>query len=266
MISPHPHDDDMYFGIYLCTSGHCRMTVNDAICNLKAGDAMVKSPLVRITAMQADEHFECTPIFEDDIQAIAPIAATHPNFALEFLRQNKFCSPCTPDEQATLLNKKKQIDHHKARLSTLVVGTPLHTLTRRIIELMEQTTLLEYAGIFLSSHTEPLQCHNDLSTMTRFVFMLFSDHTHHRQVNHYARALCLSPNHFTRLIKRMSGRTPSEWIALVTINQAKKFLRTPDTPIKEVAARLGFPEQFTFRKYFKQHTGLSPSQYRAQHT
>lgn len=242
------------------------MTVNDTICNLKAGDAMVKSPLVRITAMHADEQFQCIPIFEDDIEAVAPIAATNLNFALEFLRQNKFYSPCTTEEQRSLLNIKKQIDHHKARLSTLRVGTSLHTLTRHIIELMEQTTILEYTGIFLSRHTEPIQCHKDLSTMARFVFMLFNDYMHHRQVSHYALALCLSPNHFTRLIKRLSGRTPSEWIALVTINQAKKLLRYPDTPIKEVAAQLGFPEQFTFRKYFKQHTGMSPSQYRAQHT
>lgn len=36
----------------------------------------------------------------------------------------------------------------------------------------------------------------------------------------------------------------------------------PDLQIKEVAERLGFPEQFTFRKYFKTHTGVSPSEYR----
>ncbi|MBO6073593.1 MAG: helix-turn-helix domain-containing protein, partial [Paludibacteraceae bacterium] len=33
---------------------------------------------------------------------------------------------------------------------------------------------------------------------------------------------------------------------------------------KEVAAELGFPEQFTFRKYFKTHTGISPSEFRHQ--
>jgi len=32
--------------------------------------------------------------------------------------------------------------------------------------------------------------------------------------------------------------------------------------VKEVADRLGFPEQFTFRKYFKTHTGISPTEYR----
>jgi AraC-like DNA-binding protein len=31
--------------------------------------------------------------------------------------------------------------------------------------------------------------------------------------------------------------------------------------VKDVAAQLGFPEQFTFRKYFKTHTGMSPTEY-----
>ncbi|MBR7172089.1 MAG: helix-turn-helix transcriptional regulator, partial [Prevotella sp.] len=74
--------------------------------------------------------------------------------------------------------------------------------------------------------------------------------------------LHLSANHFTRIIKKISRRTPSEWIAVVTINHAKKLLRQPETSIKEVAQQLNFPEQFTFRKYFKQHTGMSPSNYR----
>jgi AraC-like DNA-binding protein len=52
-----------------------------------------------------------------------------------------------------------------------------------------------------------------------------------------------------------------EWINMVTINQAKNLLRQPDTQVKDVAAQLGFPEQFTFRKYFKTHTGMSPTEY-----
>jgi AraC-like DNA-binding protein len=31
--------------------------------------------------------------------------------------------------------------------------------------------------------------------------------------------------------------------------------------VKQVADELGFPEQFTFRKYFKSHTGQSPTEY-----
>jgi AraC-like DNA-binding protein len=53
-----------------------------------------------------------------------------------------------------------------------------------------------------------------------------------------------------------------EWINMVTVNQAKSLLRKPGIQIKQVADELGFPEQFTFRKYFKTHTGMSPTEFR----
>ena len=51
-------------------------------------------------------------------------------------------------------------------------------------------------------------------------------------------------------------------VQLFTINQAKHLLMQPGMPVKKVADRLGFTEQLTFRKYFKSHTGISPTDYR----
>ena len=48
----------------------------------------------------------------------------------------------------------------------------------------------------------------------------------------------------------------------MTIIDAKLLLAQSDKSIKEVAAELHFPEQFTFRKFFKTHVGLSPKDYR----
>ena len=55
-----------------------------------------------------------------------------------------------------------------------------------------------------------------------------------------------------------------EWINMVTINQAKNLLRQRNILVKEVADELGFPEQFTFRKYFKVHTGMSPTEFQRE--
>ena len=40
------------------------------------------------------------------------------------------------------------------------------------------------------------------------------------------------------------------------------MLHIPGIQVKDVADSLGFPEQFTFRKYFKTHTGMSPTEFR----
>jgi AraC family transcriptional activator of pobA len=84
-----------------------------------------------------------------------------------------------------------------------------------------------------------------------------------RTVNYYANRANLSKGHFSRIIKNRTGKTPSQWIATVTIVNAKLMLEQSGNSIKEIAAELNFPEQFTFRKYFKQHVGVPPKEYRA---
>ena len=44
--------------------------------------------------------------------------------------------------------------------------------------------------------------------------------------------------------------------------EAKYLLKYSGLSIQEVAYRLSFPNQSFFGKYFKQHTGMSPSTYR----
>ncbi len=42
----------------------------------------------------------------------------------------------------------------------------------------------------------------------------------------------------------------------------KQLLLELDKSIKEIASELHFPEQFTFRKFFKQDVGIPPTEYR----
>lgn len=261
-------ENDMYFGMYLCTKGHCLMTVNDRRCRIEANDALVKSPLVRISDMTASNDFEYVTIFEDDIDVLAPIATYNVGIVHDLLKYNKFNYTTNQEERSFLLRQKGLIDAHKAELHTGIESAKQRRITAHIVTLMEQTVVLEFIRMFLSTIDSSTTDYNERENniMVRFMFLLFEKYNRHRQVAYYAEALHLSANHFTRIIKKISRRTPSEWIAVVTINHAKKLLRQPETSIKEVAQQLNFPEQFTFRKYFKQHTGMSPSDYRDMHS
>ena len=112
----------------------------------------------------------------------------------------------------------------------------------------------------------PLQLQILFSHLGEQVFVGFMQslalhYTERRTVAEYAAEASLSVRHFSTLIHQYTGRTPMQWIHFFTIGQAKHLLQS-NMQIKEIADRLGFPEQFTFRKYFKTHTGISPSQYR----
>ena len=84
----------------------------------------------------------------------------------------------------------------------------------------------------------------------------------HRDVAWYASQANMSTGYFSRCIRQTVGKSPSHIIALYTVQMAKALLDKSTKSIKEISQELGFPEQFTFRKYFKQHTGMSPTDYR----
>lgn len=66
-------------------------------------------------------------------------------------------------------------------------------------------------------------------------------------VGRYADEANLSVRHFSKIIHNYTGQTPMQWIISYTVNQAKRLLSQTELSVKEIAEKLGFPEQFTFR-------------------
>lgn len=75
-----------------------------------------------------------------------------------------------------------------------------------------------------------------------------------------AEALCMSPNYFSDLIKRLTGEKASHYIRDHVIQRAKSLIASEKT-IAEVAYELGFEYPQHLTRMFKTHTGMSPKQY-----
>lgn len=98
----------------------------------------------------------------------------------------------------------------------------------------------------------------------QFMQLLGEHFKFERSVGFYARKLCVTPKYLTTLIKRVSGKSVSEWIDNYVILEAKTLLRFSDMSIQEVAYALNFPNQSFFGSYFRRLTGMSPSQYKSE--
>lgn len=96
----------------------------------------------------------------------------------------------------------------------------------------------------------------------RFMNVLSQHYTQERSVGYYAAQLNLTPKYLTTIIRQTSGRTASEWIDDYVILEAKNLLKYSTMSIQEIAYQLNFPNQSFFGKYFKTHTGQTPSAYR----
>lgn len=96
----------------------------------------------------------------------------------------------------------------------------------------------------------------------RFMTLLRQHYMRERSVGFYAAQLNLSPKYLTTLIRQTTGHTAINWIDDYVILEAKNMLRYSTMSIQEIAYCLNFSNQSFFGKYFKNHTGQTPSAYR----
>jgi AraC-like DNA-binding protein len=77
-----------------------------------------------------------------------------------------------------------------------------------------------------------------------------------------AEAAHLSPFHFARLFKKLTGATPHAYLASLRAARARELLAETDLSVTEVGARVGYMSSSHFAKAFRQATGISPRAYR----
>jgi AraC-like DNA-binding protein len=85
-----------------------------------------------------------------------------------------------------------------------------------------------------------------------------------RSVQFYANLLFITPKHLTKTIKELTTKTCGEFIDDMVIMEAKVLLNDSSLSIGNVADTLHFSDQFFFSKFFKNQTGLTPTEYRTK--
>ncbi|HEY0652255.1 MAG TPA: helix-turn-helix transcriptional regulator [Chryseosolibacter sp.] len=77
-----------------------------------------------------------------------------------------------------------------------------------------------------------------------------------------ANELNLSANYFGDLIKKETGKSANEYIHLKLIDAAKSKIFDGNKSVGQIAYELGFKYPQHFARVFKQHTGVTPLEYR----
>lgn len=75
----------------------------------------------------------------------------------------------------------------------------------------------------------------------------------------------LSPAYLSRLFKKETGYTISEYILSKKLETAKSMLLYSDYTIAEISAALAFPSQSYFTNVLKDECGMTPKQFRTSH-
>ena len=95
-----------------------------------------------------------------------------------------------------------------------------------------------------------------------FLDRVFADDKPILSASDFAARYNLSCNYLNRIVKKSTGRTVGSWIDTARVTRAKRLLRDTDSSMIDIAVAVGLDDQSYFARFFKKHTGVTPSEFR----
>jgi len=123
--------------------------------------------------------------------------------------------------------------------------------------------VLEYVQPFLNQTTSKYNRRQQL--FHRFISLLYTHCRQHHDIAFYAKHLCITSRYLYDITVECSPNlSPKQLIDKQLLLEIKTFLYSSDLTVTEIAYQLNLPDQSYLCRYFKRHTGISPTEYRRQ--
>ena len=248
-------------GCCVCTRGEADLLIDSQSHHLQRGTLYMITPLIQIQQLSPSSDFECINLM-DDVKVFFPTFHQIIDSGIPLYIREHPCWQITEEDISFVQQQHLRIANKRELLAQTRQQFEKAILFQQIQLITKETVIELIFNHFHSFSFSLSQFSRQSHFIYQFIITLLNHYKTERTVNFYAEKAQLSPNHFTHVVRTATGKTPSEWITLFTITYAKYLLDKSELIIKEIAEELHFPEQFTFRKYFKKHTGMAPKEYR----
>ena len=257
-------------GALMVTDGSCSVRVNGKAYTLKHGDVMLVTPVLIYEDFTASGDLQ-TLTLQVDVHTFIEQMKQHFQIAFYSYILKRPVHHLSDDELFRFSRQIAEIGEFWRSAHDPATPEPIRSIRLHCHSLSSQSLVLSLVSLILlrgadevfPGHDSPAEPppFGDL-VVPQFILNLNNHFRRERSVAFYARLANLSVGHFSSVVRKKTGMPPMHWIVTTTINNAKVMLKHKDMSIKEIAHSLGFPEQYTFRKYFKQYTGMSPTEFR----
>ena len=258
----YPFRVDCYVAAY-CVEGSVDCSINLTDYHLTTGTLLLFTPgnIVRITEPdQVDQNLRLTLICAST-SFITSIGINPSKFLVEAM--DVLRDPCIhlSADETEMLRKYVNLALDIAKTNPQFVHDSMAGLVSSVF--------YQFAGFLADSKKRqdleaPARTTRQRQMLEQFIKLAINDHTREHLVGYYADKMCVTPKYLSKIVKEASGRSVPEWLNELLILDAKNMLRHSDMTIKEIAANLNFPSQSFFFRFFKAHTGQTPTQYREE--
>lgn len=245
--------------VIICTAGKMQVEYDGKCITIQEGDLFLGVPSSVLSDYMISPKFDCKLLaikpselmssgeLHTQVISSAFYVKTHPVVHLTetdsqdvFAYYNLICS------------RIRQAEHHykNAEMRSLIKAFLL-----KVISIMDRE--MEMPETESTAHGEQL--------VEKFVWMVNEDCGRNRLVEYYANRLNITSKYLSTLVRSSLNRTPTEIIQVMTMKEIERRLRYTDDSIKQISHAMNFPNTSFFGKYFKQHSGMTPNNYRMKY-
>lgn len=135
-------------------------------------------------------------------------------------------------------------------------------INENCISQLDKATISSLFNTILSLAVREIRFANEIkhnSSIEKTMEWLKAHPLNQSSIDYLARKAGISKKYFTKLFKLQYGVTPKRFQLEQRMNYAKYILQDSDCSIKEIAAQVGYSDQYIFSKQFKKIIGSSPS-------
>lgn len=171
-----------------------------------------------------------------------------------------------------LINRPASKISEKKTMMFHIIHSYLKVMIKERHDFYRDLILLEYVKIFLyeachildDTYSESNISQKERNITGDFFIMVEKRFKEDRKVDNYAKDLGITAKHLAYVIKKTTGKHPSEWLESYVLLEAKKLLKSTDDSIQNIAFDLNFATPSHFSKFFKDRTDMTPKEFRAQ--
>lgn len=170
------------------------------------------------------------------------------------------------DRPLNILSERKTLMLH-------IMHSYMKTLSKEHDNKYKEMIMFEYVKIFFLEYYHIMEeaimtskmVKRDREITNQFFRSAEKNFMVHRRVEFYAAEQGITAKHLALVLKKTTGRHPSDWLEDYVILEAKKLLRNSYESIQAISYDLNFSTPSHFGKFFKDRTGMTPKQFRNMH-
>lgn len=246
-----------FFSIGTVISGSVDMVLDQQNLTFKNRDLFFISPLtsLSLSAYSNDctiEGLSFTEAFFLESSLPENITATMESFALKCdvvltisVREKQVLARLL----SKLINRIMQIDSHTYGTELLI-----NTFTEYLIEFGAIIKKFDIAGGFNLGRKEELTL--------LFIRLAKANFKEQREISFYSTQLSVTAKHLSETIKKVTGKTATDFLEGLSLLEAKRLLANTQLTISAISWQLKFSNPANFSRFFVHHEDLSPREYR----